>query len=202
MDTLRLTAAFLLVWLVTGAITGIWLARRGHDLRWIPIALILGPIFVPIALELADRGGPRRASASDSSDSRPTSGAPRVLVGLDGSTQSTAALDAAKRLFGETAELVLAEVVPYEAAEDPKRTEVTLANERLAARAANDAAATPPRHEVLVGAPAEALAHFAQQLGADVVVVGRRGRGLTRALLGSVSSDLLERSPVPVLVVD
>lgn len=203
MDTLPLAAVFLVVWFVTGAITGIWLARRGHDLRWIPIALMLGPIFVPIALELADRGGPRRATASDPSDSPPTSGAPRVLVGLDGSTQSTAALDAAKRLFGETAELVLAEVVPYEAAEDPEQTAITSAEERLTAVAADaEPVVTPLRHEVLVGAPAEALAHFAQQLRADAVVVGRRGRGLTRALLGSVSSDLLERSPVPVLVVD
>jgi nucleotide-binding universal stress UspA family protein len=202
MDTFRLTTAFLVVWLLTGAITGIWLARRGHDLRWIPIALMLGPIFVPIALELADRGGPRRASPSDPSErSAPT--APRILVGLDGSAQAAAALDAATRLFAGTGEFVLAEVVPYEAAEDPERTGITSAKERLTAIAADvEPAATPPRHEVLVGAPAEALAHFARQLDADVVVVGRRGRGLTRALIGSVSSYLLEHSPVPVLVVD
>jgi len=124
-------------------------------------------------------------------------------VGWDGSAQAAAALDAAKRLFGGTGELVLAEVISYEAAEDPQQASVTSADAGLAAIAANaDPAETPPRLEVLVGAPAEALAQFAQRLDVDVVVVGRRGRGLTRRLLGSVSSYLLEHSAVPVLIVD
>ncbi|BBY80418.1 universal stress protein [Mycolicibacterium pulveris] len=201
MDTVAFRVAFLVVWFGTGAITGLWLARRGHDLRWIPIALVLGPIFVPIALERADRGGPRRVSTGDD-DAAPSVG-PRVLVGWDGSAQAAAALDAAQRLFGGDGELVLAEVVPYEAAEDPQQAVVATADAELNAVAAKIGRPDrPPRHEVLVGAAGEALAHRAQQLEADVIAVGRRGRGVSRLLLGSVSSYLLEHSPVPVLIVD
>ncbi|MGE2835427.1 universal stress protein [Mycobacterium sp. SMC-4] len=199
MDTSSLAIAFVAVWLITGAVTGLWLVRRGHDVRWIPISLMLGPIFVPIALERVDRGGPRPATTGDRGDSTPPSGAPRILVGLDGSAQSSAAFDAAKRLFGATGQFVVTEVVAYEAAEDPDQVAVTTARERLTAATADGAAV---RREVLVGAPAEALSHFAEQIDADVIVVGRRGRGLTRRLLGSVSSSLLEQAEVPVLVVD
>lgn len=202
MDTVSFRVAFLVVWFGTGAITGLWLARRGHDIRWIPIALVLGPIFVPIALERADRGGPRRVSKNDAESASPNVG-PRVLVGWDGSAQAAAALDAAQRLFGGDGELVLAEVVPYEAAEDPQQAVVASADAELNAVAAKvGRPARPPRHEVLVGAAGEALAHRAQQLEADVIAVGRRGRGVSRLLLGSVSSYLLEHSAVPVLIVD
>ncbi|MGE2732797.1 universal stress protein [Mycolicibacterium vaccae] len=200
MDTLSLVVAFVVVWLLTGTITGVWLVRRGHDIRWILIALMLGPIFVPIALERVDREGPRRASQDRTADSWPASGAARVVVGWDGSAQAEAALAAANRLFSATGELVLAEVVPYEAADDPQQSAVSAAWERLSDVVAQSA--TAPRHEVLVGAPAEALAQLARQVDADVIVVGRRGRGLSRRVLGSVSTSLLEQAPVPVLVVD
>ena len=202
MDTVSFRVAFLVVWFGTGVITGLWLARRGHDIRWIPIALVLGPIFVPIALERADRGGPRRVSKGDDDASSSAAAGPRVLVGWDGSTEAAAALEAAQRLFG-AGELVLAEVVPYEAAEDPEQAVVSSADAELNAVAAKiGPAARPPRHEVLVGAAGEALARRAEQLEADVIAVGRRGRGLSRLLLGSVSSYLLEHSSVPVLIVD
>lgn len=198
MDTTSLAVAVAAVWVLSGAVTGLWLVRRGHDVRWIAIALMLGPIFVPIALERVDRGGPRPASGGQRSDSARSAGVPRVLVGWDGSAQSSAALDAAERLFGVTGELVLAEVVAYEAAEDPDQVAVRSAREGLNV-ATRDSIAW---HEVLVGAPADALTQFARQIDADVIVVGRRGRGLTRRILGSVSSSLLEQAHVPVLVVD
>jgi nucleotide-binding universal stress UspA family protein len=56
--------------------------------------------------------------------------------------------------------------------------------------------------EILEGIAAECIADSAWVRGADLVVVGSRGRGaLTSALIGSVSRSLIERCRVPVMVV-
>jgi nucleotide-binding universal stress UspA family protein len=60
------------------------------------------------------------------------------------------------------------------------------------------------REELLIeiGDPAGRLIAIAEEHGAAMVVVGSRGRGaVKRALLGSVSAELLANSPRPVLVV-
>ena len=51
------------------------------------------------------------------------------------------------------------------------------------------------------GNAAEAICGYAQNNGVDLIVMGSRGRGqLKTLLLGSVSYQVLKRSPVPVLV--
>lgn len=53
------------------------------------------------------------------------------------------------------------------------------------------------------GRPATVITAVADRLGADVIVVGRRGRGGFRELLlGSVSHELVLHSKTPVLVVE
>jgi len=53
-----------------------------------------------------------------------------------------------------------------------------------------------------VGDPAETIIETARRLKADIVVVGRRGRGrIAGLLLGSVSQKLLSLAPCAVLVV-
>ncbi|WAL58632.1 universal stress protein [Thermocoleostomius sinensis] len=50
--------------------------------------------------------------------------------------------------------------------------------------------------------PGQGLCQMAQQWGADLLVLGRRGRkGLTEALLGSVSNYVLHHAPCAVLVI-
>ena len=61
---------------------------------------------------------------------------------------------------------------------------------------------TPVNREVLAGPPGEALSRYASDHEMDVVVVGRRGRGMSERLLGSVSAYLVRHSEVPVLVVE
>jgi nucleotide-binding universal stress UspA family protein len=54
---------------------------------------------------------------------------------------------------------------------------------------------------VLRGHPAHAIVNEARDFVADLVVVGSRGHGAVRtALLGSVSADIVDRAPCPVLV--
>jgi nucleotide-binding universal stress UspA family protein len=48
----------------------------------------------------------------------------------------------------------------------------------------------------------EAIVHLAEEIGADLIVIGSRGRGgLRRALMGSVSDSVVRHAHCPVLVV-
>jgi hypothetical protein len=91
----------IVIWLFVGLVTAWWMVRLGHDWKWLFIALRLGPLFVPAALERVEHrarlaaSGPeavpvRRAGAPDQ---------PRVLVGMDGSPESERALTTALALL-------------------------------------------------------------------------------------------------------
>jgi nucleotide-binding universal stress UspA family protein len=54
---------------------------------------------------------------------------------------------------------------------------------------------------VELGQPAERLAAVAEQDEAPLIVVGSRGRGIVRRVLGSVSNRLARRAPCPVVIV-
>jgi universal stress protein A len=55
------------------------------------------------------------------------------------------------------------------------------------------------------GEPAAVIAAYAEEIGADLVVVGRRGAGLMdemrAAVIGSVTEGVIRKSPCPVMVV-
>ncbi|GAA1448729.1 hypothetical protein GCM10009641_77340 [Mycobacterium cookii] len=193
-------------WVSLGLFVGLWMVRRGHDPRWTVIAVVLGPVFVPIALELVERVPRLAASGPDALGEREDQAVtgPRVLVGLDGSAESRRALTQAMDLLGERCSLLmLAEVVSYDATERDAQSEIEAAAERLAVSAAEvGETGVDVQFEVLAGPPGEALRRFADDQGMDLLVVGRRGCGLTSHLLGSVSGDLVRRSHLPVLVVD
>lgn len=54
---------------------------------------------------------------------------------------------------------------------------------------------------VLVGRPASGIVDAAREIGADLVVVGSRGHGTIESMvLGSVSSEVVDHAPAPVLV--
>jgi nucleotide-binding universal stress UspA family protein len=64
-----------------------------------------------------------------------------------------------------------------------------------------DAVTTIGRH-VVRGEPVRRLEAMAVDLGADVICIGSTGKGaVERMLLGSVSTVLVRRSPIPVLTV-
>lgn len=55
--------------------------------------------------------------------------------------------------------------------------------------------------DVLIGRPADQLVADAKEFAADLVIIGSRGRGPFRTtLLGSVSAEVVDRAPCPVLV--
>lgn len=134
----------------------------------------------------------------------------RVLVAVDGSPQSLKAVKFAID-SAPAAELHLVNVrgaLTGSAAGHLGRKTVDdfhleegmkeLASALEAARAAGSS----PQHHVIVGSPGETIARFAEQIGADMIVIGSKGRGQVRDMvLGTAVQGVLESSRVPVLVV-
>jgi nucleotide-binding universal stress UspA family protein len=77
--------------------------------------------------------------------------------------------------------------------------EASEALERTVAGLGTDA---PVEQVTRTGDAGPAICRMAEEVGADVVVVGSRGRGaIKRALLGSVSTHVTANAPCPVVVV-
>jgi nucleotide-binding universal stress UspA family protein len=97
---------------------------------------------------------------------------------------------------------------------DPAATSVTLvtvldfdadtaardAAAALLEEASNDLARFSPRALLVTGPALEQLLELIERENPGLVVVGARGSGLTKAVLGSVSQGLLRRSEAPVVV--
>jgi nucleotide-binding universal stress UspA family protein len=143
----------------------------------------------------------------------------RVLVPLDGSAPGEAALDvlkgwAARRPIEVLLLRILAiprvvvgwdqamVVPPIDA--DEMEAEVRQAQAYLAERAeALSAEGVPARRQVIetVEPVAKVILDTAQRESADGIALGTHGKGsMARVVLGSVSEDVLEHSPVPVLL--
>jgi nucleotide-binding universal stress UspA family protein len=139
----------------------------------------------------------------------------RIVVGVDGSPGADAALEWAcdeAELHGAALDVVMAmaEVGPWRpgepvdaiTAKDPLYQEPRLEAERVLGRALSRmrAAGLDVETTVVEDAPARALTR--QAAGADLLVVGKRGRGgFVGLLLGSVSQHCVQHAPCPVVVV-
>ncbi|MEV7288593.1 universal stress protein [Streptomyces sp. NPDC093252] len=134
----------------------------------------------------------------------------RVVVGVDGSPTSHAALRWAAR-YGRTAGAIVEAVYAWDTpsssgwtgpAIDPE-FDLEQAHERFTQELhrvfADDR--PPGLRELLVeGDPSEVLIRASQ--GADLLVVGRRGMGgFARAMLGSVSQRCAQHAACPVVIV-
>ena len=193
--------SIVVAWVVTGLLAGLWMARRGHDPLWTLVAVVLGPLFVPIAWE---RGERRSQLAASGGSAGSTVDGPKALVGWDGSPESRRAFDMALELLGPGwGSMLLVEVLSHEQAEAADGADLDTAAARLAELAARaEAAGIVTRYQVMGGSPAETLRRVAEENGIDVLVVGRRGRGVSKRLLGSVSEDLIRHATTSVLVAE
>lgn len=194
-----------LAWLAIGVGVAAVMIRRGHaPMIWLALSFY-GPLLALLAVSARD--AERRATPEVVDPGRPGAGRLEVVAGIDGSDESTAAARVAAELFGARLHrLTLATVVDYDIEATPgepaRHEEARAGLERAAAElAAVLPAGVEPRRIVLTGNPTEALADLAATEGTDLVVVGARGRGATRHLVGRVATHLPARSAVPVLVV-
>lgn len=136
----------------------------------------------------------------------------KIVLGVDGSDGSTAAIEWCARFARDTDADVVAvhgfsyEVYPYAVnllphMDDAWRKDllVTVENEWCAPL---EKLAVRYRAEIVEEAPARALMLVAEREHADLIVVGRRGRGgFAELLLGSVSHQLTHHARHPVVVV-
>ncbi|ANP51328.1 nucleotide-binding universal stress UspA family protein [Streptomyces griseochromogenes] len=135
---------------------------------------------------------------------------PRIVVGVDGSPSSYAALRWAVRyagLVGGSVDAVVAWELPglqgwsgpavdMDVDEDDARERM---RQELADVLGEGTARSVTTH-VVHGNPADVLLRAAE--GAEVLVVGSRGRGgFTRALLGSTSQHVSQHASCPVVIV-
>jgi nucleotide-binding universal stress UspA family protein len=136
----------------------------------------------------------------------------KLLVGFDGSEPANRALAMAEDLAREhEARIVLVSALqPYVAGagmvavpEIPTRSQLEAAQKEIDALAETmRARGNRIETQVEIGAPAATLLELADEMQVDVIVVGRSGRGaITRAFLGSVTTQLLHQSTRPLLVV-
>ena len=179
MTTLVYATVVVILWVLAGlAAVVVLLARQGYrDRLWYLLGAVLGPLFIPIAAERArrdvvvlERTGRRAA------DARPPG--ITAVVGVDGSAESRQAVRDAGRLFGgNDTRVVLLTVVDPDVGEsgDPRW------------QAADDLLidcqdllpdSSQPVLHIGRGQPARVLLDVARTEGADVLVLGRRGKGL------------------------
>jgi nucleotide-binding universal stress UspA family protein len=134
----------------------------------------------------------------------------KILVGYDGSAAGRKAFDTALELAAKHgAELYVLSVARALDIPDDVEAEAVIENsrnyhERLLAELRPLAAgkSVKAHFEVSVGHPAEQIIYDADKHGADLIVVGGRGRSkFARLLLGSVSKQVTEHADRPVLVV-
>lgn len=141
----------------------------------------------------------------------------KIVIGVDDSPHSQAALDFVKRMKwpSGTRIIVLAvcqpQVVAYSMADagvaswvQSAEVERTQEYEELAARAERELQGTGFTTEarVLHGDPREALVSTAMDERADLVVVGSHGRtGFEKMMMGSVASHVVAHAPCTVMVV-
>jgi nucleotide-binding universal stress UspA family protein len=137
-----------------------------------------------------------------------------VVVGTDGSDSSLRAVDRAGNIAGADAKLIVASA--YLPQHEDARAADTLGSESYkvsgaapiyailqeAKERAQAAGATNVEERPIVGSPVDALVGLAEEVDADLLVVGNVGLStIAGRLLGSVPANVSRRSKVDVLIV-
>jgi nucleotide-binding universal stress UspA family protein len=143
------------------------------------------------------------------------SGYKTVVVGTDGSDSSLRAVDRAGYLASEPGAKVIVATAYFPQSEDSRAADL-LKDEgykmagnapiyailREARDRAKAAGAAEVEERAVVGAPVDALVELAEEVGADLLIVGNVGLStIAGRLLGSVPANVARRSKTDVLIV-
>jgi nucleotide-binding universal stress UspA family protein len=200
MDTSQIFVVVVLAWALLGVSTALVMGRRGHQpFMWLVLAIVFGPLVVPLAVNALRHH--RQGLLQRLSIGHAGTGTVDVLGGIDGSPEAEQAIVSAIHILGSRlGRVTLAAVVDYDIAAGSGLAEENDRAKTAIVRAAR-ATGLQPETILLTGRPAEALRKHAFEEGYELIVVGRRGRGASRVLIGSVASELVRGGEVPVLVV-
>lgn len=137
-----------------------------------------------------------------------------ILLPVDGSENSSRAVQRAIEIFKESGEARLQVITAYPpivsgnvksffSAEDIQSFYQEEGQKALApAKGLLDAAGIPYEAEVVVGPVAQTIADYAKKKKVDTIVMGTRGLGtVTGLVLGSVTTKVLSLVDIPVLLV-
>jgi nucleotide-binding universal stress UspA family protein len=134
----------------------------------------------------------------------------KILVAVDGSQQSSAALAVAVDLaqhYGSSICLLhafphVSDLLGTPQYEHLLEARSTIGHQLLESTRAQVAADIPIETQLIEGPPAPAILRVAAEDKCGLIVVGSRGHGqLAGMLLGSVSSAVAQRANCPVLIV-
>lgn len=190
-----------LPWVLIGLVIGIVMGRRGHYLpAWLALGIAWGPFTIPIAWSAA-----RREAAGGRHVVRPGAlhgGDVDVLAAVDGSPESVSAALRAVRLLGpRLGRLRLLRVVDFDTGSTGSREELEGIEQEHQELASRYLPEHTPELVVTTGIPSEVITRMAQEDGFALVAIGARGRGLSKAIVGSTAAALTKHSTVPLLVV-
>ncbi|WP_006246176.1 universal stress protein [Mycolicibacterium tusciae] len=143
------------------------------------------------------------------------SGYTTILVGTDGSDSSLRAVEKAGQIAAGSGATVVVATAYFPQSEDQRAADV-LKDEgykmsgnapiyailREAKERAQQAGAKTVEEKAIVGAPVDALVDLAEEIKADLLVVGNVGLStIAGRLLGSVPANVARRSKTDVLIV-
>lgn len=186
-----------LLWAAIGVAIALWQRRRGHRLLiWVLLGIAYGPITYVLAVDAERHILPFRETPRVS---LPGAGEIDVLIGIDGSDRSHMAARRALDLIGDRRRRVtLAAVIDRESGLDNHLGRAQA--EESVEEFANELDIPGLGTIVVAGAPGPTLARVAEEDGYEVVVVGAKGSGLTKRILGSATEQLIAHCPALVLV--
>jgi nucleotide-binding universal stress UspA family protein len=200
-------AGWLAIVVISMAVCTYLALRWGRDpFGWVLFSAAIGP-FAVIGLI-----GTRHRDVEHPAPTETLRGAHRdtdgtrqlILVPVDGSPAGEAI---AKHIVETDPEsrVTLLVVLPHESAARPgqPRDELDARADDMtrATEAILEEAGIPVEVSIAHGVPGEEIVRCATELRPADVMVGRRGMGVSKALLGSVSDYVVKHSPVPVTVI-
>ena len=164
--------AGVLVWVASGVVAAYVLGRRGHHLRsLIGLAVVLGPLFVPLAWDFARRREPAAVPINLDPAPRPGTGR-HAIVALLGAPESVVDALPVLASYGAFTAITLAAPIDYESADRSASDEGRVAAERRLSAAATFLTDVTPARVLVPGTPETALARLVGPEHDVIVITG------------------------------
>ncbi|HEX9766145.1 MAG TPA: hypothetical protein VGA36_05245 [Nitriliruptorales bacterium] len=186
------TIVLALGWVLVGLLVTEILQRRGHDRRSvIGLAAVLGPFFVPLAVDMVRRREPAAQPVRLGAQRETPVRRPRVVLGVLGDASGVTEALAFLRRLPDVGSVTLVRPIDYEAAARPEWDDAKAEGEQVLNRAAESLGDYDVEALLVPGTAGRALLSIAQDRADLMVIAGDRSY---------VDLGELGDCPVPVVV--